>query len=343
MTKKKISLHLNSNKPNDFYSLIQSIENTISDIQKLEIIVHIDEGDIEMMSEINNINSNYPNLVKYIETNLIESFSDAWKPLNLLLKETSKDIQIISCISDNLRFEKKNWDIILLSYSEKFDDNIYRLRCSKYKFQKYDDIWQCGYKPDSYAFYSKKWLETVGEWCPCIGPDTYHECISFYMNKILSDYNRDIVVSEMFFSGETVSTGLSLKSRLNRTRIYYKAFFKLMSYEIQVKALEKANLLISKINTKPIRKLNNYKINFLSHKITNLRRRFDFFAHRGSKDHPIRGPISNIIFIIWCYIKFFDNLIIKIIKFLYIQNYLKKIIKNSKKYEELKKILENEK
>ena len=104
---KKISLHLNSNKPNDFYSLIQSIENTISDIQKLEIIVHIDEGDIEMMSEINNINSNYPNLVKYIETNLIESFSDAWKPLNLLLKETSKDIQIISCISDNLRFEKK--------------------------------------------------------------------------------------------------------------------------------------------------------------------------------------------------------------------------------------------
>ena len=133
---------------------------TISDIQKLEIIVHIDEGDIEMMSEINNINSNYPNLVKYIETNLIESFSDAWKPLNLLLKETSKDIQIISCISDNLRFEKKNWDIILLSYSEKFDDNIYRLRCSKYKFQKYDDIWQCD-EPDSYAFIQKNGLKPL--------------------------------------------------------------------------------------------------------------------------------------------------------------------------------------
>ena len=60
------------------------------------------------------------------------------------------------------------------------------------------------------------------------------------------------LVERNVFSGETVSTGLSLKSRLNIFRIYYKAFFKLMSYEIQVKAL-KANLLISKINTKPIR------------------------------------------------------------------------------------------
>ena len=56
----------------------------------------------------------------------------------------------------------------------------------------------------------------------------------------------------MFFSGETVSTGLSLESRINRTRIYYKAFFKLMSYEIQVKALEKVNLLISEMNIKTI-------------------------------------------------------------------------------------------
>ena len=40
------------------------------------------------------------------------------------VKKTSKDIQIISCISDNLRFETKNWDIILLSYNEKYEDNI---------------------------------------------------------------------------------------------------------------------------------------------------------------------------------------------------------------------------
>ena len=112
-----------------------------------------------------------------------------------------------------------------------------------------------GYAPDSYAFYSKEWLYTVNEWCPCIGPDTFHECISFYMNQISSDYNRNIIVKDMSFAGETVSTGLSLKSRLNRTRIYYKAFFILMSYKIQVEALKKANALIKKLNTKKQRSL----------------------------------------------------------------------------------------
>ena len=45
MREKKISLHLNSNKPNNFYDLVESINNTISDINILEIIVHIDDGD----------------------------------------------------------------------------------------------------------------------------------------------------------------------------------------------------------------------------------------------------------------------------------------------------------
>jgi hypothetical protein len=343
MKEKKISLHLNSNKPNNFSDLIESVSNTISDISILEIIVHIDDGDYDMVNMINKINNKYPYLVKFIQTNLINSFSDAWKPLNYLLKQTSKSVLIISCISDDIRFLTKNWDRILLSYDNFFGDKIYRLRCSKFKYQEYNDIWQCGYAPDSYAFYSKKWLYTVNEWCPCIGPDSYHECISFYMNKISNDYNRNIIVKEIDFSGETVSTGLSLKSRLNRTRIYYKAFFILMSYKTQVEALNRAELLIKKIDTKRTKDLNNLEINYLSHKITNLKRRFNFFVHRGTRDHSIRGPISNIIFMIWCYIKFFDNFIIKAIKLLYKKNYLKKVVKNKKTYDNLKEILDNEK
>lgn len=342
MKEKKISLHLNSNKPNDFSDLVESINNTISDINILEIIVHIDDGDYDMLKMINKLNDRYPYLIKFIQTNLINSFSDAWKPLNYLLKQTSKGVRIISCISDDLRFITKNWDQKLLSYDSMFDDKIYRLRCSKFKYQKYNDIWQCGYAPDSYAFYSKEWLYTVNEWCPCIGPDTFHECISFYMNQISSDYNRNIIVKDMSFAGETVSTGLSLKSRLNRTRIYYKAFFILMSYKIQVEALKKANALIKKLNTKKTKEFNNIKIDYLSHKITNLKRRFNFFVNRGTKDHPIKGPISNIIFMIWCYVKFFDNSIIEIIKFLHKKKYLEKIMRNKEKYNELKKILENE-
>ena len=52
MREKKISLHLNSNKPNNFYDLVESINNTISDINILEIIVHIDDGDEDMINVI---------------------------------------------------------------------------------------------------------------------------------------------------------------------------------------------------------------------------------------------------------------------------------------------------
>ena len=46
---------------------------------------------------------------------------------------------------------------------------------------------------------------------------------------------------------------------------------------------------------------------------------------------------------IWCYVKFFDNSIIEIIKFLHKKKYLEKIMRNKEKYNELKKILANEK
>lgn len=343
MREKKISLHLNSNKPNNFYDLVESINNTISDINILEIIVHIDDGDEDMINVIKKINNKYPFLIKFIQTDLINSFSNAWKPLNHLLNQTSKSVDIIACISDDLRFFSDHWDKKLLSYDSKFKDKIYRLRCSKFKYQEYTDIWQCGYAPDSYAFYSKEWLNIVNEWCPCIGPDTYHECISYYMNKISKKMNRNIIVEDIVFSGQKVSTGINLKSRLDRTRIYYKAFFILMSYDIQKKALNMSKKLIKKMLENNKNEVNlHYNLNFFSHKWMNIKRRANFFVYRGSKNHPIQGLFLNILFIFWCYIKVFDGIIIRLIKYLYRKGIIKKLIKDKQKYIDLKEILENE-
>ena len=56
-----------------------------------------------------------------------------------------------------------------------------------------------------------------------------------------------------------------------------------MSYKIQVEALKKANALIKKLNTKKTKEFNNIKIDYLSHKITNLKRRFNFLLIGGRK------------------------------------------------------------
>ena len=42
---------------------------------------------------------------------------------------------------DDLRFKTEGWDKIILGYDNHFKDNIFRIRCSKYRNETYDDIW----------------------------------------------------------------------------------------------------------------------------------------------------------------------------------------------------------
>tara|TARA_B100000768_G_scaffold163465_1_gene164761 strand:- start:8606 stop:9643 length:1038 start_codon:yes stop_codon:yes gene_type:complete len=339
---KLISIHLNSNKPKSFKKFISSIVHNSQNLENIEILVSIDKNDIKMIDVIKQINCNKKDLIRYIETDLIKTFADAWKPLNLLLEETSESVKFISCMSDDIIFKTKNWDAIILKYENTFEDNIFRIRCSKYKNEVYKDIWECGYKPDSYAFYTKKWLNILGQWNPCIGPDTFQECVSYYMRKYGEKFHRDVILNEIEFDGQGVSTNLGLKDRMGRSRIYYKAFFKLVSYKIQKLSSESAFKIVKEINGVS-KKMSYIKINKGKLQLTNLSRRFNFFYHRGSPKHIINSKTKNIFFMLWCYLNFFDNIIITIINFLHKKNYLIKIIRNEKYRKQIENTINNEK
>ena len=337
---KLISIHLNSNKPDSFEEFIRSLAKRTNNLELIEVIVSIDKDDFKMLNLIHQINNKYSGLIKKIETDLIKSFLDAWKPLNLLLNVTSPSVKYISCMSDDIRFKTNNWDTLILGYENYFSDNIFRIRCSKYKKESYNDIWECGYKPDSYAFYTKKWLDIIKIWNPCIGPDTFQECISYYMREQYGEkYNRDIVDNNITFDGQEVSSGMKFKKRIKRTRIYYKAFFILMSYKVQSLANKKAYELSYVIDQKNIRykKLSYFKITYI-----NFIRRFNFFYYRGSPNHFINSKLKNIFFYIWCYTEFLDNILIKIIIFLSSKGIIDKIIKDKKKLEQIKSIIRHE-
>ncbi len=334
---KLISIHLNSNRPEFFENFVESIISTSKNIERIEILVSIDKGDMEMRSTIIKLNKHNPNLIRYIDTDLIKTFADAWKPLNLLLKQTSKTCYFICCVSDEIRFLTKNWDDIILKYRNYYEDDIFRIRCSKYKNEKYNDIWECGYKPDSYAFYTKKWMDQVNLWNPCIGPDSFQECVAYYLKKYGNRYNRDIISKEINYSGQNVSDNLKLKYRIQRTRIYYKAFFRLMSFGIQRIANEKAyNLakLISKNDNIKKKKINRIKIT-----ITNFYRRFNFFYYRGSPNHVIDSKLKNIIFMLWCYMEFLDKFLMRFLFYMSKKSLFHKIIKDKEKIKQIKKII----
>ena len=338
-TKKIFSLHLNSNKPDNFEKFSKSFLQNCSDPNSLEIIVNIDQGDDLMKFRIKKINEEYNNAVKYIETDLIKNFNDAWKPINLLLKETSSTVKVVSCLSDDITVETKNWDQYFLNYLTSYkSDEIFRIRCSKNKYETYDNLWECGYKPD-FSFYTKKWIDIVGFWNPCIGPDTFHETVSYHLNMYGSDFDRSIVDNNVIFKGEETLAGLKLADRIKRCKLGYISFSDLMSYKIQKESSESAYRLakgISKNNIKLI------KLKYFSHVIQNLFKKLRFFHYRGSKSYLTSNIFFNIIFILWCKINIFDKYVEIIIPYLEKKNILKKIITDKRQYKKLKDALNKE-
>ena len=336
---KIFSLHLNSNKPEKFEQFSESFFKNISNPGHLEIIVHIDKDDMSMKSIINTLNSKYNNSIKYVETDLIKNFNDAWKPINLLLDKTNSSVKIVACLSDDIRISTKNWDLYFLKHLLKYQkDEIFRIRCSQYKHQTYSNLWECCYRPD-FSFYSKKWLDTVGCWNPCIGPDTYQEIVSYYLNLYGEDYYRSVIDENVVFEGEETLTDLSLKERIKRTKLGYKSFSELLSYKIQKKSFEAAYSLAKEISNKEVKLI---KVNYLTHTIKNFLKKLKFFHHRGSKSWLTSSILFNIVFLIWCRIDFFDKYIIYTIKFIDRKNILEKIITNKEQYKKLKEAIKSE-
>lgn len=335
-SEKIFSLHLNSNQPKKFEQFADSFFKNISNTDSLEIIVHIDKDDNLMKLMIGKLNHKYKNAIRYIETSLIKDFNDAWKPINLLLNNTSDSVKIISCLSDDIRINTKHWDLYLLKHLSKYqEDEIFRIRCSQYKYETYENLWECCYKPD-FSFYSKKWVDTVGCWNPCIGPDTYQETVSYYLNQYGKDYNRSAIDKNIEFEGEETLTDLNLQARITRTKLGYKSFSELVSYKIQKKSFVAAYNLAKVIGKKEITLI---KVNYLTHTLINFFKKLRFFHYRGSKSRLTSNILFNIIFLFWCRIDLLDKYIIYAIQYLERKNILKKIITNKKQYRKIKKAI----
>src|SRR6185369_16195058 len=178
-------------------------------------------------------------------------FPDIWKVYNPLFQLTSPDVYFVTLISDEMRFDTQGWDAILMQYKGYYPDDIFRLRCSQFRFRNYVDFWQCGFVPDSIAFYTRKWLSIQGDWNPCGGPDSFQQCVAFYMFTYdpfsPRQFHRDIVVPNLDFSGEGASIGMSEEALRKRLRENNRAWFTLMSHAMQEEAKRRAMCIISHI------------------------------------------------------------------------------------------------
>lgn len=253
-----ISIQLNGNCSIKIVEFFNSIESTADNPKDIEVLLHIDVGDRKMEELVEYEKKNRLFSLRILQTDLVKDYSSLWKPLNLLFQMTHPDAYFVTNLFDEIRFETKGWDTILKQYMGYYQDDIFRLRCSKYRFRNYTDFWECGFAPDSLAFYTRKWLQLSGDWNPCLGPDSFQQCVSFYLFKYGSkfshtQYNRDIPIPNIKFSGEGAGIGLKGDKRYTRLAINTRAWFILMSHKIQQEANRRAMKLKASILTSDIK------------------------------------------------------------------------------------------
>jgi len=238
------SIQLNSNRPKQIVVLFDNIEATADRPSDIEVLLHIDKGDSVMEELVAREQSRRSFHLRILQTDLVKGYATLWKPLNPLWKMTSPDVYFVINISDEMLFETKGWDKIVRRYEGYYPDHIFRLRGSKYRFRNYSDFWECGFAPDSLAFYTRRWLELSGDWNPCLGPDSFQQCVAFYL--VTSDpfsrvqFNRDIPLTELRFIGEGAGIGLEGRARYKQIIINNRAWFILMSHRMQQEARRRA-------------------------------------------------------------------------------------------------------
>ena len=246
-----VSIQLNSNRPQQILTFLQNVQSTATHPEQVEVLIHIDSGDTTMEEALDIAIATMLLSIKYIATDIVSSFFDLWKPLNELIKLTDPAVYFVINVSDEFLFETQGWDELLRRYVGYYPDDIFRIRTSQYRYRNYHDVWECGFAPDSLAFYTKRWLDISGDWNPCLGPDSFQQCVAYYLYSHdrfnMNQCNRDIADPFIKFSGEGANIGLEGEALKKRSYGHIKEWFVLMSAKMQEEAKRRAMLLRAQI------------------------------------------------------------------------------------------------
>jgi hypothetical protein len=239
-----VSIHIQSNKPENLRLFFDRVANSCDDPSRIEVIVKIDDDHEELNRMLPEEVARQPFQLKYISTPLVGGFFELWRSMNDMLAATDPGAYFLLNLNDEMVFLDRGWDTRLERYVGLFKDDLFRLRTSIFRMRNYHDHWECGFAPETSAVTTKKWIETGGNWNPCLGPDTFQQCVAYYFNRLNwhldAPQAREVPIEDLRFGGEGAYIGLSGDSLRRRVRGATKAWFRLMSEEIQTEAQKRA-------------------------------------------------------------------------------------------------------
>ena len=232
-----ISILFNTNNLENTKKILKEFKKKTKYPEKIQFCIKIDSDMedfvINFLNELSVFNFNFIVLVSPKG----RGFIDLWQWVNFLFKVSSKRSKFIMNISDEMYVTNKNWDTKLEKYVNFYTDGIFRLRTSVFKNRNYNDLYECGYAPDTTAIYTRKYLEIQGNFSPCFGPDNGQQFVSFYLSKLNLprhfQFLRDVVTEGIDFKGQGTNLGLNEKQRFLRNNLNFILWRNMFRYKFQ--------------------------------------------------------------------------------------------------------------
>lgn len=246
-----VSFQFASHKPKNLLALLDNIQQRTANPNEVEVLVKVDDEDEETLEIANREAERRPFTFRVLSAPRGAGFADLWKAYNILYQRTDPQAYFVCLLSDEVRINEDSWDAKLQKYVGLFPDHIFRLRTTRLKLRNYYDFWECGFAPDSFAFHTRRWLEVAGDWNPCTGPDSSQQFIAYYLGLAgypsFVQFNRDVPIFDIGFSGEGASQGMTEEERQRRNTINFRLWYTLVSHPMQEELFRRARLLQASI------------------------------------------------------------------------------------------------
>jgi len=209
-----LSLFLATCRPEQIKGFLENLQETCHDPKQFEVMIKIDEGDDETKKAIDQCMNALSLNIRYLQLPKLDGYYSLNEGYNTLFKIINPNAYFAWNLTDEVRFETKNWDNIIKKYIGYFDDDIFRIKISEFKFKNYYDLRECLTSPENYAITTKRWLELTGGWGEFWGPDGWHQCIDYFLGMTRNKYlpygiYRSLPIDDIVLSGLDAGVGVT--------------------------------------------------------------------------------------------------------------------------------------
>lgn len=237
-----LSIHLASNRPDQFTEFVKNIHGHADNKNAYEIIVKIDSEDSAMIQCVNTLSNEYgkDKIKPFIGAKKHGPWS-TWEFYNDMLFLTHPKVYFLWNPSDEVRIVSPGWDTLLKKYIGFYPDHVFRLKLSDNRLRNFYQLDEALRDPDSFPLMTKKWMAICGVWCDCHCPDLFHQAVSFYLGKL--NVFRDIPIFDIELSGLEAGLLIPDSKKMDRVLNVRRLWLIALSKQMRSRYIAHANKL----------------------------------------------------------------------------------------------------